>query len=249
MLMLKLAAVAWFFLVYAGAALAQRPFEDWEPFKISDKKKATRYWLAQEGGRTVLHAVAEGSASGLTRTSAFSLAERPIASWSWKVSRLISAADNSKARTEDSPVRLVLAFEGDTGKLPRLDQAALYVSRKVFGREMPYATLMYIWSNKAPVGSVIENPHTRRVQMVVASSGAAGVGAWQSLRRDVAADYRRAFSEEPGRVIYYGVMTDTDNTGESVEAWYGEIEFQPSSAAVRPRTTSIPASSARPTTK
>jgi hypothetical protein len=229
MLMVKTVAAALLplvLLVYGCAALAQRPFEDWEAFKISDKKKATRYWLTEEGGRTVLHAVAEGSASGLTRTAAFSLAERPIATWSWKVNRLIAAADNSKARTEDSPVRLVLAFDGDTGKLPRLDQAALYVSRKVFGREMPYATLMYIWSNKAPVGSLIENPHTRRVQMVVASSGAAGVGAWQNLQRDIAADYRRAFKEEPGRVLYYGVMSDTDNTGESVEAWYGEIAFR-----------------------
>jgi len=225
--MVKPAAAALFFLVYACSALGQRPFEDWEPFKISDKKKATQYWLTQEGGRTVLHAVAEGSASGLTRPGAFSLAERPLAAWSWKVSRLVAGADNSKARSEDSPVRLVLAFDGDTGKLPRLDQAALYLSRKVFGRDMPYATLMYIWSNKAPVGSVIENPHTRRVQMVVASSGASGVGAWQKLQRDVAADFRRAFREEPGRVLYYGVMSDTDNTGESVEAWYGEIEFRP----------------------
>jgi hypothetical protein len=229
MLMLKTAAAALLPLVllaYGCTALAQRPFEDWEPFKISDKKKATRYWLTEEGGRTVLHAVAEGSASGLTRSAVFSLAERPIASWSWKVSRLVAGADNSRARSEDSPVRLVLAFDGDTGKLPRLDQASLYVSRKVFGRDMPYATLMYIWSNKAPVGSVIENPHTRRVQMVVASSGPAGVGAWQKLQRDVAADFRRAFKEEPGRVLYYGVMSDTDNTGESVEAWYGEIDFR-----------------------
>ena len=190
------------FLAGAPAPAAERPFENWDAFKISDKKKPTRYRLVEEGGRTVLHAVADGSASGLTRSAPFSILDRPLASWSWKISRLVASADNSKARYEDSPVRLVLAFDGDTGRLPRLDQAALYVSRKVFGREMPYATLMYIWSNKAPVGSVIENPHTRRVQMVVASSGPAGIGAWQKLQRDVAADYRRAFQEEPGRVLY-----------------------------------------------
>ena len=227
MLMLKTAAAALLFLACVPAPAAERPFENWEAFKISDKKKPTRYRLVEEGGRSVLHAVADASASGLTRTAPFILLDRPVASWSWKVSRLVASADNSKARYEDSPVRLVLAFDGDTGKLPRLDQAALYVSRKVFGREMPYATLMYIWSNKAPIGTVIENPHTRRVQMVVASSGPAGVGAWQKLQRDVAADYRRAFREEPGRILYYGVMSDTDNTGESVEAWYGEIDFRP----------------------
>lgn len=227
MLMLKTAAAALLLLACAPAPAAERPFENWEAFKISDKKKPTRYRLVEEGGRTVLHAVADASASGLTRIAPFILLDRPVASWSWKVSRLVASADNSKARYEDSAVRLVLAFDGDTGKLPRLDQAALYVSRKVFGREMPYATLMYIWSSKAQVGTVIENPHTRRVQMVVASSGPAGVGAWQKLQRDVAADYRRAFKEEPGRMLYYGVMSDTDNTGESVEAWYGEIDFRP----------------------
>jgi len=200
----------------------------------------------QDGGRTVLHAIAAGSASGLTRHAGFSLAEQPIASWSWKVSRLVAGADNSKARTEDAPARLILAFEGDKSKLARLDQAALYISSKVYGREMPYATLMYIWANKAPVGTLIENPHTRRVQMVVASSGAAGVGAWQKLSRNVLEDYRRAFKEEPGRLLTYGVMSDTDNTGESVEAWYGEIEFQ---AVAKPRPAPIPAGKSKAGTK
>jgi len=201
--------------------------EGWEAFKISDKKKLTHYRLVQDGGRTVLHAMAAGSASGLTRNAGFSLAGHPIATWSWKVNRLVGSADNSKARAEDAPARLILAFEGDKSKLAKLDQAALYLSAKVYGREMPYATLMYIWANKAPVGTLIENPHTKRVQMVVASSGPAGVGAWQKLSRDVLEDYRRAFKEEPGRLLTYGVMSDTDNTGESVEAWYGEIDFRP----------------------
>jgi hypothetical protein len=61
--------------------------------------------------------------------------------------------------------------------------------------------------------------------MMVVSSGAAGVGAWQKVSRDVLMDFRRAFKEEPGRLLAYGVMSDTDNTGETVEAWYSEIEF------------------------
>ena len=91
---------------------------------------------------------------------------------------------------------------------------------------MPYATLMYIWAANAPVGAVIENPHTKRVQMVVASSGPGGVGIWQSLSRNLLDDYRRGFKEEPGRLLSYGVMSDTDNTGDTVEAWYGEIDFR-----------------------
>ena len=220
--------------------------EGWEAFKISDRKKPTHYRLVQDGGRPVLHAMAAGSASGLTRQAGFSLAERPIAAWSWKVSRLVAGADNSKARSEDAPARLIFAFDGDKSKLGKIDQAALYLSAKVYGREMPYATLMYIWANKAPVGAVIENPHTKRVQMVVASSGPAEVGAWQKLSRNVLDDYRRAFKEEPGKLLTYGVMSDTDNTGEFVEAWYGDIEFL---AAAKPRPAPIPAGKSKPAAK
>ena len=172
-----------------------------------------------------MRTVAAGSASGLTRHAGFSLAERPVASSSWKVARLVGGADNSKARSEDA-ARLILAF-GATSRAGEARPGGAHLSARVYGREMPYATLMYIWSNKVPVGTVITNPNTRRIQMVVASSGPAGVGAWQSLSRDVLADYRRAFKEEPGRLLAYGVMSDTDNTGESVEAWYGEIDFRP----------------------
>lgn len=213
-------------LLAAASAHAAPPLPPgWEEFKINAKKKPTSYFLLREGGRPVLHARAEGSASGVQRPATFSIAERPIASWSWKVSRLVSKADNSKGGREDAPARILLSFDGDKEKLPKADQATLYVARKLSGRDMPYAMLMYIWSNSAPVGSVIENPHSRRVQMVVASSGAAGVGAWQKLSRDVAVDFRRAFKEEPGKLLAYGVMSDTDNTGETIEAWYSEIEF------------------------
>jgi hypothetical protein len=246
-----IAATALLSVLPIAAAAAPFPAapEGWEAFKISDKKKPTYYRLTEEAGRPVLHAIAAGSASGLTRHAHFNVAERPLVAWRWKVSRLVASADNSKARAEDAPARLIFAFDGDKSKLGRIDQATLYVSQKLYGREMPYATLMYIWANRAPVGAVIENPHTKRVQMVVASSGPAGVGSWQSVSRNLLEDFRRAFKEEPGRLLTYGVMTDTDNTGEMVEAWYGEIEFQAASAALRPRATSTPASRSSPATK
>ena len=209
----------------AAATPAVAVPEGWQAFKINDKKKLTAYRLVEEDGRPVLHAHAEASASGVYQPGTFNLAERPIMSWSWKINRLIPGADNHKGGSEDSPARIVMVFEGDKEKLPTSDRTAMYLARKLSGQELPYATLMYIWSNDVPVGTVIPNPHTRRIQMVVASTGAAGVGAWQKLSRDVAADFRRAFKEEPGRLRAYGVMSDTDNTGKSVEAWYGEIQF------------------------
>lgn len=226
--MTRLLAIAAALMV--GTPAAAQP-AGWLPLKVTEEKRPTLYQTASDGGRTVVHAVAEASASLLARRADFDLRERPVLAWRWKVSRLISNADNAVGRREDAPARLLLAFEGDVEKLAPRDRAVISLSKKMSGRALPYATLQYIWSNQAPVGSVIENPHTRRVQMVVASSGAAGVGTWQVLERDVVADFRRAFGEEPGRLLAYGIMSDTDNTLESVEAWYGEIEFRPASSA------------------
>jgi hypothetical protein len=72
---------------------------------------------------------------------------------------------------------------------------------------------------------VIGSTHTNRVQMWVAESGASSVGKWQSYERDIAADFRAAFEEEPGDLIGIGILSDTDNTGQSVEAWYGDISL------------------------
>lgn len=219
---MRLAALA---VLVAAVAFAAPP-ADWVPVKVTDKKKLTTYEAVTDEGRPAIHAVAAGSASMLARRADFDLRERPLLAWRWKVSRLIDAADNAVGSREDSPVRILLAFEGDVSKLAPRDRAAINLSRKLSGRPLPYATLQYVWSNKAPVDSAIENPHTRRVQMIVASSGAAGVGQWQSLDRDVVADFKRVFDEEPGKLIAYGIMSDTDNTGETVEAWYADVAFR-----------------------
>ena len=41
------------------------------------------------------------------------------------------------------------------------------------------------------------------------------------------ADFRRAFGEEPGRLVAVALMTDTDNTQARAEAWYGPVELVP----------------------
>ena len=133
-------------------------------------------------------------------------------------------ADPNSASREDSPLRIVMEFEGDRSKLPLADRAVDGFSEKIAGRPLPYATLMYIFAEKIPVGTIVPNPHTRRIQMVVVDNGA-GLRKWTTLSRNVREDFKRAFGEEPGVVTAIGVLTDTDNTGGSVEAWYGDMRF------------------------
>jgi hypothetical protein len=198
----------------------------WEVAKITDTKKPTEYKFVENDGHVVLEANAVAAASGLAQRIPIDINQFPRVEWRWKISRLIEAADNSQSKSEDSPVRLVFEFDGDKKKLSFGERAQLSLAESLTGREAPYATLMYVWTNKVPVNTVIPNPRTNRVQMVVASSGPGGVGAWQSLSRNLREDYKRAFNEDPGRLIGYGVLSDTDNTGESVQAWYGDISFK-----------------------
>jgi DUF3047 family protein len=199
----------------------------WVPFIIAAGKRPTEYRLVDDQGQTVLHAKAEGAASALSYGVKFDIRATPMIEWRWKVAGLIEGADNSIGSKEDSPARVVLGFDGDRSKFTVLERASAAVSKNANGRDLPVSQLIYIWSNKAAVGTIIPNPHTRRVQMVVASSGAAGVGKWHTLSRNVLEDFRRAFGEDPGTLTDVGVLTDTDNTQGSAEAWYGDIKFLP----------------------
>ncbi len=199
----------------------------WVPFIIASGKRPTEYRLVDDQGQTVLNAKAEGAASALSSAVKFDIRAAPMIEWRWKVANLIEGADNSVSSKEDSPARVVLGFDGDRAKFNVIERASAAVSKSTNNRDLPVSQLIYIWSNKVPVGTIIPNPHTKRVQMVVASSGPAGVGKWQTLSRNVLEDFRRAFGEEPGMLTDVGVLTDTDNTGGSAEAWYGDIRFVP----------------------
>jgi len=204
------------------------PPPPWHGVIVTQQKTPTKYELVEEDGTIVLHAFADAAATGFGYPVKFDIRAAPIVSWRWKINRLIESADNTVASREDSPARIVLEFDGDKSKLSVFERSGMAFAEKLAGHPVPYATLMYIWANTGKVGTVIQNPHTGRVQMVIASSGPQGVGSWQQLSRNVYEDYKKAFGEEPGQLTGVGVFTDTDNTGEKVEAWYGDISFKSS---------------------
>jgi hypothetical protein len=197
----------------------------WRVWQISGMKRPTQYELVDYQGRTVVFARASASASGLVYPVAIDLAEFPLLHWHWKVPALINGADNAKRHTEDSPVRVVVAFDGDKSRFSFEDRIFADQFRMFTKQELPYALLMYIWENRAPVGTVINNLHTGRIKMVVAGSGEMNIGEWHEVVRNVREDYQRAFGEPAPRVRSIGIMTDTDNTGETASAYYGDIQF------------------------
>jgi len=198
----------------------------WRSWTVGKYKKATEYVLVKDDGRTVVRASADASASGLSQDVHVNPKDFPFLRWHWKVPGLIPGADNTQRQKEDSPVRLIVTFQGDTSSWPFEDRLFAAQMKALTGYDMPYATLMYIWENRAPVGSVIPNQHTSRVKMIVAESGDTRLGEWRQEVRNVYEDYKRAFGEEPPLTRSVGIMTDADNTGEKAYAYYGDISFQ-----------------------
>jgi len=201
-----------------------QPVPKWEHYRLPGKDE-TRYDFVQADGRVAVHASSRSSASML-RTA---MDIRPEAlgrlDFSWKVASLIDGADLGMRESDDAPARVMLAFDGDRSRFTMRESAMAELARAVTGEEMPYATLMYVWCNQRPPGTVIVHPRSARVRSIVVESGKSRLGQWTLYSRDVRADFERAFGEAPGKLTGVALMTDSDNTRTQAQAWYGPLRF------------------------
>lgn len=199
--------------------------DGWHFYRIAPYKKNTIYRLENYQGRTVLAANSKTSASGLAVKLYPRSAQNLWLQWEWKAVREIPQADNEQSQHDDAPLRILVAYDGNKSKLPLKEKLTFEMASLISGQEMPYATVMYIWSGKNPVNTVLNNAHTSRVKMIVVDSGWEDIGQWRKHERNLAADYKLAYGENPGNIIGIALLTDTDNTKSETRALYGDIEL------------------------
>ena len=197
----------------------------WHFYRIAPNKKNTVYRLENYQGRTVLSANSKTSASGLAVKLRPRATQNLWLKWEWKTTISIPEADNAERIHDDAPLRILVAFDGNKTKLSLKEKMTFEMANLISGQELPYATLMYIWSGKSPINSILDNPHTSRIKMIVVDSGWDRLGQWHLHQRDLEADFRNAYGESPGEVIGIALLTDTDNTKSEAKAFYGDIEL------------------------
>jgi len=164
----------------------------------------TRYVFTSSEGRTVLAASSTKSASGyLYRKPGVSAAKYPILRWSWKISHPVAGEDPDRKTGDDYAARVYVVFPG-----------------RFFWQTR---AICYVWSGVLPTGTFRVSPYTANVVNIAVASGTAGI--WRVEERNYVEDFRRYFGADPPDPAAIGIMTDTDNTGGSVEAWYGDISF------------------------
>lgn len=200
----------------------------WQPFPLPGKRYVP-FEPAQVEGRPALRVHADSSVSILRQRVAQTdqaLMGPLQLRLSWRVDGLPSEGDLAHIDRSDSPVGVLLAFEGDRSRWTARQHRISDLTQLLTGEPLPYATLAYVWSAQHPVESVVFNPRSDRIRKLVLDSGTGQLRQWRDHVRDVQADYRVAFGEEPGPLVGIALMSDTDNTRSRLTAWYGALSLQ-----------------------
>jgi hypothetical protein len=212
---------------FSSGPLAATAPPGWAVQTLPKVQRQTFYDLVPENGTIVLRARADASASSLRHGLFVDPKAMPTLRWRWRwrTERVLQGGDMTTKEGDDYAARLYVFFDRDPETMSFKERTLLKLGRARYGDQLPAAALCYVWDNRHPVGTIMDNAYTPFVAMVVASSGDAQVGRWQTLQRDVREDYKRAFNTDPPRIIGVAVSVDTDNTGESTTTWFGDIEF------------------------
>lgn len=232
---LKALALGTVMLLASGSAVADnaiRPFsqmndldDGWEPLEFPKIDRHTSYRLVEEDGAQVIEAQTSNSASGLITRLDVDPGKSLTLQWRWKVSNTFEKGDARKKSGDDYPARIYVAFEFEPDKAGWFERAKRKTVEALFGEELPGNAINYIWANRLAEGETVANPYAEETMMIAVTSGEDKAGEWVTVERDIVADYRAAFGDEPPRVRGVAIMSDSDNTGESATAWYGDLEL------------------------
>lgn len=95
---------------------------------------------------------------------------------------------------------------------------------------VPWVQADPVWVGRFPSSGEIPAPwqanaYTDRARMLVLRSGGEAAGRWVVERRDVGADFLKAFGHAPLKLTGLALASDTDNTGESAHAGFADFRF------------------------
>ena len=177
--------------------------EHWESKSFQDH---TRYTTVSMDGRNAIEAHSENAASGLVRKIKVDLSKTPYLHWYWRVDNVLQRVDEKTRGGDDYPARVYVIVSGGW----------------FFWRTR---ALNYVWSSNQTLDSTWPNAFSHNAVMVAVRSGADQTGQWLHEARNVLEDFPRYMQKSLTHIDAVAIMTDTDNSGQSATAYYGEIYF------------------------
>lgn len=175
----------------------------WEAHSFKGK---TIYSIVQDQGVSVLKAESKNSASGLIHKKRIDLSKTPFLNWRWKVNKSLYRLTETLKKGDDFSARVYVIIDGGI----------------FFWRTL---ALNYVWSSFQPIDTMWDNPFTSNAKMISLQTGNKKSQQWQSEKRNIREDLRRAYGKDIRFIDAVAVMTDTDNSGQSATAYYADIYF------------------------
>lgn len=207
----------------AGSAVAP----GWAHQRLPKVPAANRFEIVQDGSRRVLQVHSAAAASTWIARLPGETPARPVLEWQWKVSRALAGSDLRSKDGDDYAARVYVLFDLPSERLSLVDRLRLAAARALSDAELPAAALCYVWSRAQPAGASGWNPYTDRLRMFVVESGDTFAQQWRGVRRDLRADWEAAFGGAMPPIAAVAVGADTDNTTDSVQAWFSDLVLVP----------------------
>ena len=204
----------WFPLLLAGCFQVQAETltvgsfssEGLNNWKQHSFRGETNYRTIIRDGRQVIRAESSESASVLFRELAVDLERTPYLNWSWRVDNIIPGLAERTKPGDDYPARIYIVTED--GLFPWQSKA-----------------VNYVWAGSLPKETRWSSAFTDSSLMIAVRSGDSEVNRWVQEKRNVKTDFRQFLGKPIRYISMIALMSDTDNSGASVSAEYGDIYF------------------------
>jgi hypothetical protein len=170
-------------------------------------KGETRYQLQTLDGIVVLKADSQAAGSGLFKEQRIDLEKTPFLNWSWRIANRLKGLDEQSKSGDDYAARIYVVVKGGL---------AFWQTKAI----------NYVWASNTAKDTIWPNAFAGDHAMMQALRGPeAPLNIWHSEKRNVKADLQKLFGEDLHYIDAVALMTDTDNSGRQVSAFYGDIWF------------------------
>jgi len=180
---------------------------DTSGWEIREFAGTTDYSFTLVDGQQVLVADSRQSASAFYKKIRVDLEKTPILNWSWRKEQSIDPGNEFDKNGDDFVARIYVVKSG-----------GLFFWNTV--------ALNYVWSYQHKRNDTWNNPFAGDKGKMLAQRDASDPQAtWFKEQRNVAMDFKALLGKDIRQIDGVAIMTDSDNSGLSTRALYGDIFF------------------------
>lgn len=214
------------------AAASGQPPAPWHVVGLPQQTKPfTTFSVATVDGRRAVRIEAESSYGNLVHPIDGKAGGAPgRLAWQWRLEKPLDDSDLREKRGDDAALKVCAFFDEPLDNVSFADRQLLRIARARSSEPVPAATVCYVWDTHLAAGTLLDSPFTRRLRYIVVQTGKDRLDRWIAEKRDLAADFRRAFGNESPLVpplIGIAVGADADNTRGRSVGYVADVVLEP----------------------